>query len=439
MANNSFDPKDFKRMQDLLKASYDTYEEMAIYAAGTFNLLEESKVDYKEAVHTNILAFLLGSKNKHRHPEIGQKFISKLNNKNSKLSFPENGILSVETEKWIYCPKSKVNPDRRLDIYIESNYFILIIENKIGSEDETDQISDYYKWLEKEAKEKNKKFLMLYLTLYGDDPKKSFLNNGEVKKLKDNGTFMTLSYEDDILPWLVKSLEEKEDKNEGKSIYKKNETLLKSAIAQYIDTLKGMFGCREEELIMFKNVVKELYKNNPDYEFDKLKTLKKLSFYFEKSYTLFIYIEFIKTLNKRLKSLKDYSEDVYFTQGQKRFKDSESWLNTVFSNLEDIGIAVTIDRKKPISIGLELDNFLNNPTIYFGIMLHKKENEEIQDQFTLESPVSVSENKYNIIRDDSKLWSDYIEVPNLLKTICDSMDDAIDESIDLFEKQLKLS
>lgn len=137
---------------------------------------------------------------------------------------------------------------------------------------------------------------------------KAFL---EYKDDSNPGRYITLNYKDDILPWL---------KNEVLPTCKEDNSILASALEQYIDHLDGMFNLRKEEQMINNSIIDSLLgerKDDIDYvdncinDLDDLRSL--LQNRLDELKTKNITEEYIKPIQKRVGG--KYNLDSYVWNG----------------------------------------------------------------------------------------------------------------------------
>ncbi len=209
----------------------------------------------------------------------------------------------------------------------EKGKYAIIIENKIHwAPDQKQQLDRYIDSIKKHGfKKTDKNVYVVYLTKDGNkivdensfSKAKAFL---EYKNEKDPGRYITLNYKFDILPWLKKEV--------IPSINEDN-SILVSALEQYIDHLDGMFNLREEEQKMNNSIIDSLLgerKDDIDYvdncinDLDDLRSL--LQNRFDELKTKNITEEYIKPIQKCVG--KKHNLDSYVWEGGTGF--------TFFSN-----------------------------------------------------------------------------------------------------------
>lgn len=147
------------------------------------------------------------------------------------------------------------NEKDRIDLLITDEFqnesWAIIIENKIReADDQNTQIERYIKKIESSGFSQ-KNIFVVYLTADGSkEVSNTSLTNSAKEKLdykgnEDGGRFVELNYLNDILPWI---------ENEVLPSIAIKEDLLISSLKLYIDYLKGMFGKREQELVIHDKI-----------------------------------------------------------------------------------------------------------------------------------------------------------------------------------------
>lgn len=175
-------------------------------------------------------------------------------------------FLEIPKVKKIFGNKGFKNPvfsneQERIDVLIEEpRSFAIIIENKIkGASDQERQLERYIERVEGHSHSISPdNIYAVYLT---DNGEKSVdecsLTENAKKKLEyindsDTGRFIPLNYRYDILPWLEKEV--------LPNCIEKEELLI-SALKQYIDYLKCMFGIienEEQKILIMEKLKKDL-------------------------------------------------------------------------------------------------------------------------------------------------------------------------------------
>lgn len=143
------------------------------------------------------------------------------------------------------------NEESRIDLLIkEKSKYAIVIENKIwGAVDQDTQIERYVDYVLNCGIPQNRIYVV-YLT--ADGSKKIGDNSLTVqvrKKLRmstyKDGRFVCINFKDDILSWLQEIIQ---------LDITKSEPLLCSALTQYVDYLKEIFGLRNEDEIIEKQL-----------------------------------------------------------------------------------------------------------------------------------------------------------------------------------------
>lgn len=198
--------------------------------------LEKSKLPY----HINILDLLWANENAH------SRIFAELLKQNSGNRFDIltlfSKFLTTLNENFIHIPhKPEITSEKgRIDLLIVDSDFALIIENKIhGAIDQDSQLSKYIEYVKTIKHINESQIYVIYLTRDGNkiiDDKSWKTKNGNDYKNQFSTRFFTLSYKENILPWLKKEVL---PNCEIKDVY------LKSTVEQYIDYLEGMFNQRK--------------------------------------------------------------------------------------------------------------------------------------------------------------------------------------------------
>lgn len=147
------------------------------------------------------------------------------------------------------------NEKDRIDLLItdisKNEKWALIIENKVlEADDQSTQIERYINKVETSGLSQ-KNIFVVYLTADGTKEVSSkSLTDSAKEKLDykgdaDEGRFVKLNYLNDILPWI---------ENEVLPSIAIKEDLLISSLKLYIDYLKGMFGKRDNELVIHNKI-----------------------------------------------------------------------------------------------------------------------------------------------------------------------------------------
>ncbi len=439
MADRTRDPiKELDVLQNLIARLHAEHIRLQQTSPGTLNLFTASGITRREQVHSSLIAHLIKGDQSHRHPEYGIDFVRMIYEKHLKKPFVVPQWLTVETEKSIWAEESEL--PRRLDIYIESEQFILVIENKPGFKDENAQLRDYYLWLKREAKDHNKEYLLAYLTPFGDTPNPNSLSKIEKspdirkkeKKVsldalakKIESELILLSYEKDILRWL-KSLKVQRD----------TEQSLEFSIQQYIEALEVLCELRREDAMDFTTIANKLQTeaNKNKLTPQDLYRYKELAKGLEKGYSALLYIRFLEELSEALKNSanKEHQNNVFYTHWQMLYDSDqpELWHKAIMEDWKNIGIAVKLEEN--MSIGLEGNSFSEGkPNLYFGVMLHGVERANphpLPDFFH-------NNGDYEPLTPEPAYWGDHIQIDSIIKTLCDdSQAEAIKAAMFLFRK-----
>lgn len=192
--------------------------------AESFNMFGIMKMDYYEVLlHSPIICTLLNPRGSHAQGVLFyNKFIDNVYSGAdvSLLKDIRPSNMNVENEMWTQLGQ--------IDVFIRhidpSNPFALIIENKINAGDQARQLERYYDYAKAIYGIKGT-IRMLYLKPLKGDPTDFSINAALLKELTDQGVLKSISYRDNIIPWLKSCLPEVKA------------PVVKYTIQQYIHTL----------------------------------------------------------------------------------------------------------------------------------------------------------------------------------------------------------
>ncbi|MBQ5781126.1 MAG: PD-(D/E)XK nuclease family protein [Spirochaetaceae bacterium] len=229
---------------EFIKNFLDKKEKNASLLRYNLNIIDELHAD--ENAHTRILLKLLDY-NLGEKKVILEEFLNQLNEKLPNQKIPLLDDYRI-TGQFAY-----------IDGYIRSDSakVAVIIENKINwAEDQKEQIQRYIESAKNDGiNEKN--IFVVYLTYNGVKKVSDYSLTPKAKEMLDwkdvhnQGRYIEVNYREDILPFLHKIFD-----NFGFS----KESVLKSAIFQYIDYLEGRFGIRKSEKEFNKAMSEDLLK-----------------------------------------------------------------------------------------------------------------------------------------------------------------------------------
>ena len=311
------------------------------------NLLDSFNVN--ENAHSRLLISLLKYKPALRH------FLNFLTKKklNFDISLIDKPILTVE--KW------------RIDGLVqEEGKYAFIIENKIhNAVEQKEQIGRYIDVC-KQLGYKLNQIYILYLTRYAEN-KPTIQTWGNYKESDFAGRYVETAYKEDIIVWLEEYLQ----------AISERETIVKSAVIQYIDYLKHVFNSRE--------IFKEMDNKLQDFLVEKLQltddnNVKNIDIITTK-------ISEIDELQKHLKALVEITREKCLFEWKNRLHSQEEFKNCNFVvNTDDKypNIYVVLEYKGK-SFAAAIEYYRLNNEIYFGLGRHFSSqtlNEEIKYFFS---------------------------------------------------------
>jgi len=159
-----------------------------------FNIFDVIGIStYEVSLHSALLAELFNPHGGHGVKDSFLKeFIALIPEKfSSCISSFDTELATIKKE--VYIGSKTDDSGGRLDILIESDDKAILIENKIYANDQKNQMHRYYNY----AKNRYKGgFILIYLTLYGDDASEESLTDLTEDK------YLRLSYKQDIYRWI---------------------------------------------------------------------------------------------------------------------------------------------------------------------------------------------------------------------------------------------
>jgi hypothetical protein len=170
-------------------SSHNEYKELYnSKLAFDFNILNFFNVGENKI--SEFLAFLLDPNSDHGQ---GYKFLDLF-----VLQFLSGKGIDPGSFKHVKCEKI-LPSERRIDLWLEFDSFVLAIENKIWADDQKNQLFDYSKYLEEQT---HGKYQLLYLTPYGVEPSLNSISKLEREGLLNVKKLKLISYEYDIIGFL---------------------------------------------------------------------------------------------------------------------------------------------------------------------------------------------------------------------------------------------
>ncbi len=168
------------------KKEYDKYLALD-FSLFHFFSMGENKV-------SEVLAYFLDVNQNHGQGDVFlREFIKTFYDKEIELIQLEN-----------VCEKTIPGNNRRIDIYLKFDGYIIAIENKIWASDQINQLKDYSAFLQQESKGN---YLLLYLTPYGLEPTSKSIDEKLRDSLVEEGKLKIISYQHDIIDlinnWMI--------------------------------------------------------------------------------------------------------------------------------------------------------------------------------------------------------------------------------------------
>ena len=201
---------------------------------GKMNILNVINKTHYENYNSDIIAYLLDPSNKHYQKDAYLKmFLDRL-----QLGIDINNLKNMDVSREYITDEGK-----RIDIYIESKDWGLIIESKIHAKEQERQLQDYYEFVK--TKRKKEPIYVLFLTLDGFDSK-TLKENIQ----KDTQVYKNITWSGHILPWI-------EDILTQDSVLK-DHLDLKAGLEQYKDSLDILTHKTDEDIMEQKTILESL-------------------------------------------------------------------------------------------------------------------------------------------------------------------------------------
>lgn len=331
-------------------------EDIRKKAAPRMNLLDLTGVSHLEVKNSNILAFLLDPQASHKMPKISSLFLRHLKSK-----LPD----SIKGTALRRVRREQFTGGRFIDLFLETDHGeYIIIENKVGAGDLNEQLKDYIEWVHNTFK---KDPVAIYLTPSGSIPGDHSLQKKMRESMENDGRFLCLSYQDDIIAWLDDVLSIIADGTDNE--------LLRSAIIQYIDAVNGFCGQREEDVMEQARIIEYL---NGNYNLigessERMKELQSVANGFQAAVDRITIMQFLIELYELFKQVGKYK--VYLTLNQDRESDAGVWLEDCKKAAGNLGVELAleeVDQSSHFGIGIEFSGTTRDTSVYFGIMAHGK-------------------------------------------------------------------
>ena len=325
-----------------------------------FNIFSVLRIKRKEVItHTPMLAELLNPHGSHRQEAAFLKLFLEICVKQEELGNKqqENAFYNKPET---YRVRSEERTDQgQFDIFLEKDKeACIVIENKIGAEDQDRQLNRYYQ----DAKDRfqDNQIKLIYLTLDGSPPDETSLKGvkGQCRDLREDEV-ICISYREHIINWLEECMRLQEVQRISP---------IREVVFQYRDLLKQLTG--QFTNTRYSMALTELLTNNKNYEL--IPDLEKMILEFK----VHLQYEFWEELKKQICKLLEVdwheSEQIeYHVPSKENIRNFYLWktdrwlwqtfhLRTVWKQYE-LALGTAIRYRSDA----ELDN------IYFGFQLYE--------------------------------------------------------------------
>lgn len=334
----------------ILNMKYEKLNENNIDKFNIFSILLKSSDEVN--LHSKFIYELLNPNGSHQqHETFLNLFILEINSEISGKS----GKIAIE-------PLRAYREKNNIDILLKSKNQAIVIENKIYTEDHSNQLSKYLSLIEQEGYSQEK-ISLIYLTLFNEEPNE--------KKVKD--IVINITYESNIINWIELCIKE------VATIPTLRETLV-----QYLILIKKLTNQSQNKdyLMEIKDLL--LKGNNLKLALDMQEAIKEAK--------IELQLKFWESLSNTLKS-KGYDFTFYDSNNSKTLKEAVTKYYTKRKNIRFYGIQYNIDENLDVYVEI-------NHQIYFGFSTSNSEDDI--------KPFKIDE--LNIQWDDSGVWY-YLKFP----------------------------
>jgi PD-(D/E)XK nuclease superfamily len=196
---------------------YAEYQDNIKTNTPDYNIFEVLRISRKEGLHSRFLADLLNVEGAHQQGCLFYNaFFKQISQINPNF---DSELYQIEKENfWAFNIKCEysITEKRLIDILLQYNdgkkQFAIAIENKVGANDQPNQLQDYNAFLEQNYR---KNYLLLYLTIDGKEPSTDIkpqdngtysISNEKYYELKKNNHLLLISHRNHIKMMLEKTI-----------------------------------------------------------------------------------------------------------------------------------------------------------------------------------------------------------------------------------------
>jgi len=313
---------------EIIEYKYQKINEQSVDNFNIFSILRQEKDEVN--LHSRFIYELLNPKGSHNQGDTFLKiFLDSID--------IEYNIDIFEIYKEQY----------NIDILLKSKKQAIIIENKIDTQDHSNQLSRYINTIKTQGY-KDYEIKTIYLTLYGEEPNES---------IKD---IVLLSYSNDIKNWITKCIEKVAQK-----------PTLRETLVQYLNLINKLTNELNNQGFIME--VKELLLQK-----DNLKTILSIEEAIIEA-KIDIQLKFWQTLLSYLKQAQ-YQFEFYNIYGDRDIRESVYKYYTKKKNRKDYGFEYQVDNNLYFFIEIR-DN------IYYGFYF--KEDTNIDKQIKALDKISI--------------------------------------------------
>ena len=166
-----------------------------------YNIFEVLNIRHRETkVHTPFLFHLLQP---HASHEQGALFVNLFFNDVLGVPHTFNEIVDYKIHQEYHSP-AYGQIDLFIEYICEGKNYGMVIENKIYAGDQHQQLERYYRFLSTKRKLHDERLKVIYLTVNQRTPTPYSINPELLHSLMESGSFLNITYKEDIMSWLMK-------------------------------------------------------------------------------------------------------------------------------------------------------------------------------------------------------------------------------------------
>ena len=366
------------------------YDEIEKIKGTRFNIFSILNMERKEfETHSNFICELLYPDGLHNKDDLFLKlFFSTVLGIKSDENFKNAIVIQEDT----------TDANRRIDITIETEKYLIGVEMKIDARDQNTQMFDYYEELKN--RKSNKEVILCYLTLDGKEPTKKSIEKKD--KVLSEDDYLLVSFETEIINWIELCIKECA-----------TDTILREALVQYLNLVKKLTnksyekGKIMEMVELFKNADNlKIYLEAQKASIETQKEMQRLFWNNLKEKLDKTSYKFIYETNNKEKTLEDAINRYY-----DNLKEHRSYGFTYYLTEDDIYCSIWLENGVFLEIGSLKSNYKD--TKDFSKIIMFSDLLEYSLAFDILNPKELNKITYTIIEETLKEIEEFKQTHNI--------------------------